>query len=88
VTAPGTVKPAASPAHQFKRCAMKKIMTVAWLEKLARHLALLTCLAILFKASGRADPAPLAILALAIFASAAHLCGKLAGRDRRPKRAL
>jgi YHS domain-containing protein len=54
---------------------MKKIMTVAWLERLARHLALLTCLAILFKASGRADPAPSAILALAIVASAAHLCG-------------
>lgn len=67
---------------------MKKIMTAAWLEKLAKHLALLTCLAILFKASGQADPAPVAILLLALFACAAHLCGKLAGRDRRPKRDL
>jgi hypothetical protein len=67
---------------------MKKVMTAAWLEKLARHVALLTCLAILFKASGQADPAPVTILLLALFASAAHLCGKLAGRARRPKRDL
>jgi len=61
-------------------------VTAVWLAKLARHLALVTYLAVLFKASGWADPGQAGILLLAVIASVAHLGAKMAGRDGRPKR--
>lgn len=65
---------------------MKKLVAAAWLAKLARHLALLTLLAVLFKASGWADPGRAGILLLAIAASAAHLGARVSGRSPRLKR--
>jgi hypothetical protein len=52
---------------------MKAVITAAGLEKIARHLALLTIMAIVFKTSGWADTGQPAILMLAASASVLHL---------------
>jgi hypothetical protein len=65
---------------------MKELVAAAWLAKLARHLALLTLLAVLFKASGWADPGQAGILLLAVSASVAHLGARMADKGARPKR--
>lgn len=55
---------------------MKKIAIALFLKKLARHLALLACLAIVSKASGWSDPSPASILLLTLLATAAHWYGR------------
>lgn len=46
------------------------------LAKVSKHLALLGCLMVLGKASGRLAIGELTIFLLIAFASAAHLCGR------------
>lgn len=52
---------------------MKALISATVLEKIARHLALLACLAVLFKANGWSDTGQPAIAALAAVASVFHL---------------
>lgn len=66
--------------HNQGEFVMKKYVTSAWLAKLGRHLALLALLAVLFKASGWADPGQAGILLLAVSASVAHLGARMAGK--------
>jgi len=49
------------------------IITAVGLEKIARHLALLTCLSIVFKANGWSDTGAPAIFSLAAVACLLHL---------------
>jgi len=51
---------------------MKAIVTAIGLEKIAKHLALLACLAVVFKANGWTDTGEPAIVALAIGACLVH----------------
>ncbi|WP_373498846.1 hypothetical protein [Desulfococcus sp.] len=62
---------------------MKKLAVAVFLEKLARHLALLACLAIVAKASGWTDPSQASILLLIALATAAHWCGRASSGIRR-----
>lgn len=62
---------------------MKTRVIALFLEKLARHLALLACLAIAGKAAGWTDPGQPAILFLIILAAAAHWGGRLSSGVRR-----
>jgi hypothetical protein len=62
---------------------VKRFVAIAFLEKLARHLMLLACLAILSKAAGWADPSQVSILLLVISATAAHWCSMIAERIRK-----
>jgi hypothetical protein len=60
---------------------MGRIVTSASLEKMARHLALLAILAVIFRSSGWADAGQGTIWALAAAASALHLAaGRLNSR--------
>lgn len=52
---------------------MGRIVTAAGLEKIAKHLALLTILAVIFKSWGWADTGQPVILVLAVAALALHL---------------
>lgn len=62
---------------------MKPIIAAVGLEKIARHLALLTCLSIVFKANGWSDTGAPAILSLAAIACLLHLgAGWLKGGTR------
>lgn len=55
--------------------------------KLAKHLALLACLAIVGRTAGRAAIEPLAIFLLVLLAAALHSVGRLlAWRDQRAAR--
>ena len=69
-----------------KRQFMRTILTAVGLEKIARHLAFLTCLSIVFKANGWSDTGAPAILSLAAAACLLHLAaGWLKGRRIGPK---
>lgn len=63
---------------------VKAIATAAVFAKLAKHLALLACLAIVGRANGPAAIGPLAILALVVFAAGLHSISRaLARREQR-----
>ena len=62
---------------------MKKLAAAVFLEKLARHLALLACLAMVSKASGWTDPGQASIFLLIALATAAHWCGRALAGIRR-----
>jgi hypothetical protein len=64
---------------------VKNIVAAAFLEKLARHLGLLVCLAIVAKASGWADPSQASILLLTVLATTAHWCGRAVACIRRER---
>lgn len=55
---------------------MGRIVIAAGLEKIAKHLALLTILAVIFKSCGWADTGQPAILVLAAAASVLHLSAR------------
>lgn len=56
-----------------KRQPLRSIFTAVGLDKIARHLALLTCLFIVSKANGWSDTGAPAILSLAAAACLLHL---------------
>jgi hypothetical protein len=56
-----------------KRHPVSAIITAVGLEKIARHLALLACLSIMFKANGWSDTGAPAIFSLAAAACLLHL---------------
>jgi hypothetical protein len=62
------------------RSAPAKLVIAAFLIKLAKHLALLVCLAIVGQASGRAAFGQLTILLLAIGAALIHCLGQTVKR--------
>ena len=62
---------------------MKKLVAAAFFEKLARHLMLLACLAILSKAAGWTDTSQTTILLLVVMATIVHVCCRLTGGTRR-----
>ncbi|AOY56846.1 MULTISPECIES: hypothetical protein [Desulfococcus] len=65
---------------------MKKGAVALFLEKLARHLALLACLAIVARASGWTDAGPTSIMVLIVLATATHWGGRaLSGARREPR---
>lgn len=55
---------------------MKAIMWSVILEKAARHIGLIACLSILFRASGHTKTSSSLVLLLIAGASALHLLGK------------
>ncbi len=57
---------------------MKMHVTAIWLGRLARHLALMALLAVLFKASGWADPGQAGILMLALSSPVVHQGARMA----------
>lgn len=59
--------------------AVKRLVVGAFLEKVARHLMLLSCMAILSNAAGWTATRPTSILLLIMIASAAHLSGRAIG---------
>ncbi|MFA7425387.1 MAG: hypothetical protein WCZ16_10045 [Desulfosarcinaceae bacterium] len=64
---------------------MGRIVTAAGLEKIAKHLALLTILAVIFRSWGWADTGQPVILALAAAASALHLtAGRIKAKGLSP----
>ena len=50
------------------------------LQKFAKHLALLACLLILGRATGRVDPGQLTILLIVVSAATLHFLGNSLGR--------
>ncbi|MDD2605210.1 MAG: hypothetical protein PHF66_10410 [Desulfobacteraceae bacterium] len=64
---------------------MGRIVTAAGLEKIAKHLALLTILAVIFRSWGWADTGQPVILTLAAAASALHLtAGRIKAKGLSP----
>jgi len=63
---------------------MKTWISAAVLEKIARHLALLACLAVFFKANGWSATQQPAIAALAVVACLFHLGAGWLKRRQRP----
>lgn len=68
------------PASPFARapspCSHITAALAVFLSKVAKHLALLACLLIVGKATGRLTTGQFVIFCLTIFASVAHLAGR------------
>ncbi|MGD9974376.1 MAG: hypothetical protein AB7S77_15050 [Desulfatirhabdiaceae bacterium] len=61
---------------------MRSIVSATLLEKLARHMALLACMAILFRSAGWLQTGQIAIWLLTVCASGFHLGARLLKRHQ------
>jgi hypothetical protein len=62
---------------------VKRLVVSAFLEKLARHLALLASLGILSKAAGWTETGQATILGLIVVATLTHWCSRAAAGTRK-----
>jgi hypothetical protein len=62
---------------------LRTIVSAALLEKVARHLALLACMAVLFHSAGWSDSGQIAIWLLTVCASGLHLASRTLKRRHR-----
>lgn len=65
-----------------------RIVFSALLIKFSKHLALLVCLLILGRASGRYPITELSIFGLTVLAAMVHFCGRSLSRGSRPASSL